>query len=333
MSFRVSAGVTWLPDNHAEIGMTKSEILLEVGTNELEILEFFIDDEGLSGGCERVYFGMNVAKVMQVIENPNLAPCDYAQHPSFLGVIPLREHILPIIDLSVWLGMNRGNSDFDLIIATEFSQSVNGFLVSGVTEILRVGWDQVKPPGTFLSQFVKAAIIGTVEHDGRFIQLLDMESILTDLNPDTMRDAAFSDVRAKERYPALVADDSQTILAMVVRNLTEANFKPITASNGQAAWDLLCGMRDHAKAEGADIRDLVRIVISDIEMPMLDGFTLTRRIKEDPVLGTIPVILYSSIITDDLRHKGEFVKADDQVSKPELHEMARRAINLIEGAA
>lgn len=312
--------------------MTQAEILLEVGTNELEILEFYIDEEGPAGECERVYFGMNVAKVMQVIEKPNLAPCDYAPHPSFLGVIPLREHILPIVDLGVWLGMKRAERDFDLVIATEFSQSVNGFLVSGVTEILRVGWNQVKPPGTFLSKFVRAAIVGTVEHGGRFIQLLDMESILTDLDPTLMADAGVSEVRAGECYPVLVADDSQTILKMVVRNLRAANFNPFTAGNGQEAWDTLCRLRERAEAETIDIHDLVRIVISDIEMPMLDGFTLTRRIKEDPVLGTIPVILYSSIITDELRHKGEFVRADDQVSKPELHEMARRAIRLIEGA-
>ncbi|MDD2853824.1 MAG: chemotaxis protein [Desulfuromonadaceae bacterium] len=313
--------------------MATSEILLETGTNELEILEFYIDETSAAGEQERVYFGMNVAKVMQVIENPNLAPCDYAQHPSFLGVIPLREHILPIIDLSVWLGMDRTDSNFDLIIATEFSQAVNGFLVSGVTEILRVGWGQVKPPGTFLSKFAKAAIIGTVEHDNRFIQLLDMESIISDLDPNMMKDAGISEVRAKQQYPVLIADDSQTILDMVTRNLRAANFRPITASNGQEAWDLLCKLRERAENEHLDIHDLVRIVISDIEMPMLDGFTLTKRIKEDPQLGKIPVILYSSIITDELRHKGEFVKADDQVSKPELHEMARRAIDLIEAAA
>jgi len=306
---------------------------LEVGTNELEILEFFIDEESPAGERERVYFGMNVAKVMQVIENPDLAPCDYAPHPSFLGVLQLREHILPIIDLSVWLGMNRPKSSFDLIIATEFSQSVNGFLVSGVTEIHRVGWDQVKPPGIFLSKIVKSAIIGTVERGDRCIQMLDMESIISDLDPEPMKDAGVSDVRAKHPYPALVADDSKTIIDMVTRNLREANFVPITASNGQAAWDTLCRLREQAGAEAIDIFDLVRIVISDIEMPMLDGFTLTKRIKNDPVLGKIPVILFSSIITPELRHKGEFVKADDQVSKPELHEMARRAINLIERAA
>jgi two-component system chemotaxis response regulator CheV len=311
--------------------MAKSEILLEVGTNELEILEFYIDEERVTGECERIYFGMNVAKVMQVFENPNLAPCDYAQHPSFLGVIQLREHVLPIIDLSIWLGMVRSKSDQGLIIATEFSQSVNGFLVSGVTEIHRVGWDRVKPPGVFLSKFVKSAIIGTVEHGDRCIQMLDMESIISDLDPEPMSDAGVSEVHAKHPYPVLVADDSKTILEMVTRNLREANFEPITASNGQAAWDTLSRLRERAEAEMVDIFDLVRIVISDIEMPMLDGFTLTKRIKDDPVLGKIPVILFSSIITPELRHKGEFVKADDQVSKPELHEMARRAINLIEG--
>ncbi len=313
--------------------MAQSEILLEVGTNELEILEFYIDEEKPGGGRERVYFGMNVAKVMQVIPSPNFPPCDYAPHPSFLGVIPLREHILPIIDVSVWLGMKRAKSDYDLVIATEFSQAVNGFLVSGVTEIHRVGWDQVKAPGTFLSRFAGAAIIGTVERPDHLIQLLDMESILTDLNPETMRLAAISQVHAKEHYPVLVADDSQPILEMITTNLRAANFEPFTVTNGQAAWDMMCRLRDRAKAEGRDIYQLVRIVISDIEMPMLDGFTLTKRIKEDPVLGKIPVILYSSIITAEQIHKGQFVKADDQVSKPELQQMASRAIALIETAA
>lgn len=313
--------------------MAKSEILLEVGTNELEILEFYIDEEQPGGGRERVYFGMNVAKVMQVIENPDLAPCAHAQNPSFLGVIPLREYILPVIDVSVWLGMRRAKNPYDLIIATEFSQAINGFLVSGVTEIHRVGWDQVKAPGNFLSRFAGAAIIGTVERPDHLIQLLDMESILNDLNPETMRMAAFSQVRAREKYPVLVADDSQPILEMITTNHRAANFEPFTVSNGQAAWDTICRLRDRATAEELDIYQLVRIVISDIEMPMLDGFTLTKRIKDDPVLGKIPVILYSSIITAEQIHKGAFVKADDQVSKPELHEMAKRAIALIEAPA
>ena len=142
--------------------MSKSEILLEVGTNELEILEFYVDEVKADGSSERIYFGMNVAKVREVIESPNLSRSDHAPHPSFLGTIPLREHILPVIDLSVWLGLERPLNKDDLVIVTEFSQSLNGFLVSGVTEIHRLGWDDVKPPVSFISQFTKAALIGTV---------------------------------------------------------------------------------------------------------------------------------------------------------------------------
>ena len=311
--------------------MAKSEILLEVGTNELEILEFFVDELKADGGSERIYFGMNVAKVREVIESPNLKRCEHAPHPSFLGTIPLREHMLPVIDLGVWLGLNTPLDKEDLVIVTEFSQSLNGFLVSGVTEIHRLGWDDVKPPIKFISRFTKAALIGTVEKEDRIIQLLDIESILSDLDPESIKKADYSEVFAAQPYPVLVVDDSETIREMVGKNLRIAKLQPILTDNGHEAWDALCRLREQATREDRDIYEFVRIVIADIEMPMLDGFTLTKRIKEDSVLGKLPVILYSSIITPALRHKGESVGADDQVSKPELHLMAKRALQLIEG--
>jgi two-component system chemotaxis response regulator CheV len=310
--------------------MSKSEILLEVGTNELEILEFYVDDNKDDGSVERVYFGMNVAKVREVIESPELTRSDHAPHPSFLGTVPLREHILPVIDLSVWLGLKKPLIQEDLVIVTEFSQSLNGFLVSGVTEIHRLGWDDVKPPVKFISRFTKAALIGTVEREDRIIQLLDVESILSDLDPESIKKADYSEVFASQPYPVLVVDDSETIREMVGKNLRVAKLTPTLTDNGQEAWDTLSRLRDQSISQDRDIYELVRIVIADIEMPMLDGFTLTKRIKEDPVLGKLPVILYSSIITPALRHKGEFVGADDQVSKPELHLMAAKALHLIE---
>ena len=310
--------------------MSKSEILLEVGTNELEILEFYVDEVKADGAVDRIYFGMNVAKVREVIESPNLTRCEHAPHPSFLGTIPLREHILPVIDLSVWLRLERPLDKEDLVIVTEFSQSLNGFLVSGVTEIHRLGWDDVKPPIAFISQFTKAALIGTVEREDRIIQLLDIESILSDLDPEMLKKADYSEVFASQPYPVMVVDDSETIREMVGKNLQVAKLAPFLSNNGHDAWETLCRLRDQAVGEGRDIYELVRIIIADIEMPMLDGFTLTKRIKEDSVLGKLPVILYSSIITPALRHKGEFVGADDQVSKPDLHLMAKRALDLIE---
>ncbi len=311
----------------------ETNILFEVGTNELEILEFYIDEnEGEGNDPGRTYFGMNVAKVMQVIEQPVLKDHKHDQHPSFLGIIQLREHALPLIDLSVWLGMERKKSPQDVVVVTEFSQAVTGFLVSGVTEIHRVGWDEVAPPEGFLGQVAIGCLIGTVKRGERIIQLLDLESVLADLDPTAVADAEHSKVKASRPYRVLIADDSPTIRQMVERNLRSANFLPEIVGDGRHALEVLLRYKARAEAEGKPITDLVAIVISDIEMPRMDGFTLTKNIKSDAVLGVLPVILYSSIITDELKHKGISVGADAQITKPEIHRMAERAIALIEGA-
>ncbi|QWR78416.1 chemotaxis protein [Candidatus Magnetomonas plexicatena] len=311
------------------IDQIKSEILLETGTNELEILEFYIDEESRLGQESRSFFGMNVAKVMQVIENPNLKPRDYAQNPCFLGTIPLRDHIVPIIDLSIWLGVQR-TADSGIIIITEFSKSVQGFLVSGVTEITRFQWKEVVPPGRFISHLGSKAIVGMVYAKDHFIQLLDLEHIISDLDPHSSLDSWKTTVRAQTQYRALIVDDSETIREIIRRNMEAANFKTKLLDNGQEALEYLKGLGKKGAAEGKDIIEYVDVVISDIEMPLLDGYTLTKNIKQDPYLQKIPVILYSSLITTELRHKGESVGADDQVSKPDLNEMAARAIKLIE---
>lgn len=307
----------------------QKEILLETGTNELEILEFFINEPKDDGTVETSYFGVNVAKVMQVIENPNLEPPESAPHPCYLGTIPLRGHILPVLDLSIWLGMDRARDPLDVVIVTEFSQSVTGFLVSGVTEIHRVGWPEVIPPQGLLSSFDANTIIGLVDIHDHFIQLLDLEHILSALDPTSMEASWAASVRSEDELFALVADDSATIRAMLKNNLEAANFRIKLANTGEEALKDLMALKATAEAEGKDIRDIVDIVISDIEMPRMDGFSLTKNIKEDPVLGKLPVILYSSIITDELRHKGESVRADAQIAKPEMERMAGLAIDLI----
>jgi len=127
--------------------MAKQEILLETGTNELELLEFFIQERDEDGGRPvPQYYGINVGKVMQVIETPRLNPPEAAPHPCFLGVISLRGMAVPVLDLSVWLGVDRVKSEYEVVMVTEFSQTVTGFLVSGVTEIHRVGWGEVVQP-------------------------------------------------------------------------------------------------------------------------------------------------------------------------------------------
>ncbi|MBF0538532.1 MAG: chemotaxis protein CheV [Nitrospirae bacterium] len=313
------------------IEQIKSQILLETGTNEFEILEFYIyEQSSVDGKTQPGYFGMNVAKVMQVIASPNLEKKDYSQNPCFLGTIPLRNLIVPVIDLSEWLGIERVLTNNEIVIITEFSKSVQGFLVSGVTEIHRVVWKDVIPPSDFINRVGASSIVGMVIKDDHFIQLLDLEHIISDLNPQSTEDMWKTNVRAQKNYMALIADDSPTIRLMLKKNLQGANFSTHIVNNGEEALVYLKQLAQKAGDEGRDINDLIDIVISDIEMPQLDGFTLTKNIKEDPRLKRLPVILYSSIITDELRHKGESVKADYQVSKPDLDKMAEMAIRLIE---
>jgi two-component system chemotaxis response regulator CheV len=311
--------------------MGKQGILLETGTNEFEILEFFIEEKLPAGkGTERNFFGINVAKVVEVIESPNLEVKDYSVNPCFLGTIPLRDMVLPIIDLSVWLGIERATHEHENIIVTEFSQSVQGFLVSGVIEIQRLTWKNLIPPGEYLRRMDTKSIIGVVDKGDHFIQLLDLEHIVSDLDPNLTKNLWKTTVKASKNYRVLVADDSPTIREMLEKNLKHSNFQVNVVNNGEEALNFLTDLKNQAMTENKKVNDFIEIVISDIEMPLLDGFTLTKKIKNDQDLKEIPVILYSSIITDELRHKGEAVQADVQVSKPELNKMAEMAIKLIE---
>ncbi|MBT4286005.1 MAG: chemotaxis protein CheV [Bacteroidetes bacterium] len=312
--------------------MSKPEILLETGTNEFEILEFFINEETIDnkeiGGN---YFGMNVAKVVEVIESPNLESKNYSVNPCFLGTIPLRDVVLPVIDLSIWLGMDRVKHRYENIIVTQFSNSIQGFLVSGVVEIQRLNWNELIPPGNFIRSMDTKSIIGMVDKGDHFIQLLDLEHIVSDLNPESIEELWKTEVKADQNYKTLVVEDSPTIRKMLEKNLKKSNFQVNMTNNGAEAEKYLENLKAQAKAENKTATDFLDIVICDIEMPLVDGFTLTKKIKEDTELQDLPVILYSSIITNELRHKGESVGADFQVSKPDMNQMAEMAIKLIEG--
>ena len=129
----------------------------------------------------------------------------------------------------------------------------------------------------------------------------------------------------------LVADDSPTIRQMVESNLRSALLSTELVGDGDAAWEKLLSFKELSRREGKPLSTYVEVVVSDIEMPRMDGFSLTKRIKSDEVLHVLPVILYSSIITEELRHKGLSVGADDQISKPELVKVAERVISLLQG--
>ena len=312
--------------------MQTTNILLESGTNELEIVEFYIN-ENVPGQDNPYtgYYGVNVAKVLEIIKKPKITEMPSVPHPAVLGAFNLRSTIIPLIDLSLWLGKGAIQEPDAKVIVTEFNKVTNGFMVSGVTRIHRLSWEQVEPPGNYISQFAANSITGVVRIEDRIIFLIDMEKIIAELNPELAVNFTDNlDITLDQQYTALVADDSDTIRNMLANVLKQANFKVIRARNGQEAWDNLLQIKSQATEENKKVTDYIHIVISDIEMPSVDGLNLTKRIKEDPELNVLPVILFSSLITDKTRHKGESVGADDQISKPEVGELAIRAKKLIE---
>lgn len=308
----------------------QSEILLETGTNEMEILEFYVDTG--SDKDSRHSFGINVAKVLEVIESPGLKPLESAPHPCHLGVISLRGEPLPVLDLAAWLQLDRITDEHEVILVTEINKLVTGFLVTGVTQIHRVHWDEVEPPSRYMADMDSNCITALVKLENHFVQILDLERLLAELDPSTRPQEIDSEALAGPKPKAFIADDSASIRKVLIQNLTKANFEVQAAGNGEQALQRLKAIKEEAESTGRPVTDWVDVVVSDVEMPSMDGYTLTRNIKEDPVLKVLPVILFSSLITDALRHKGDAVGADDQISKPEFGELAGRCLALIKSS-
>ncbi len=310
--------------------MEHTNILLESGTNELEIVEFFIDED--ENGNYRGYYGVNVAKVLEIIRRPSkITELPHLPHPSVLGAFKQRSGVIPLVDMSHWLGKKKIQNSDAKIIVTEFNNIINGFLVSGVNRIHRVSWEDVEPPGEYVSHFSDNSVIGVVKIEGRIIFLVDLEKIIGEIHPDSSLNLPSNlEGYAGGQYKALVADDSSLLRKMLGSMLQKAGFNVVELTNGGEAWEYIQELRKQCQDEGKKITAYLNIVISDIEMPTMDGMHLTKKIKEDSELKVLPVVLFSSLISEKLRHKGHSVGADDQISKPEVGELAQRATALIE---
>lgn len=329
--------------------MSQTNILLEAGTNELEVVEFYLDETILPGEktleemTEQVvgkqeakkyrgYYGVNVAKVVEIIRMPKVTELPEVQHESVLGAFNLRSRIIPLVDLVLWLGKRHTDSrEEPKTIVTEFNNVTTAFMVSGVNRIHRISWEQVEPPNPYMASVSSNTIVGVVKLEGRIVFLLDLEKVVANLNPKlSLRlDDLGNDWDASTGYRALVADDSALVREMQRDLLEKAGFKVIITTNGREAWDCLTTFKRRVEEEGRPLSDFVQVVVSDIEMPCMDGLNLTSRIKNDPTLKRLPVLLFSSLITEKLKHKGISVGADGQISKPEVATLARRAAALI----
>jgi two-component system chemotaxis response regulator CheV len=309
-----------------------TNILLEAGTNELEIVEFYLDEEnGADAAPYRGYYGVNVAKVLEIIRMPKVTELPEVQHAAVLGAFNLRSKIIPLVDLALWLEKKSAQSHEPKTIVTEFNAVTTAFMVSGVNRIHRISWEEVEPPNPYVAKASKDTVIGVVKLEGRIVFLLDLERIVSNLNPvlGLRLDDLGEDYDRSTRYRALVADDSALVREMLKDLLEKANFDVEVVYNGKEAWDRLLELKAKAESEKCRVTDYVQVMVSDIEMPVMDGHNLTKRIKDDPAMKNMPVLLFSSLITDKLRHKGVSVGADDQISKPEVTQLAKRALALI----
>lgn len=283
-------------------------ILLESGTNELEIVEFRIGNE---------WYGINVTKVREIV-NPLPVTQLPMQHDFIHGIIHLRGRVIPLVDLPQVVGDQTAPSKENKYIITEFNNHHTAFRVHEVSRIYRLGWNQVEKPNDMLSGKDGIAT-GLIKFEDRITILLDYEKIVIDIAPNLgiqkkEVDSSLAHLRAGKNI--LIAEDSATLRQLLLDCLNEAGYNStIILNDGLQAWQHLETM---AKSHKDKISQHIHLVISDIEMPQMDGLHLTKRIKENEFLGVLPVIIFSSLINDDIRHKGESVGANAQVSKPEI---------------
>jgi two-component system chemotaxis response regulator CheV len=298
-----------------------TNILLESGTNELEILEFTV------GGN---HYGINVAKVLEIMPYQQVTPVPNT-HPNVEGLFMPRDKIISVISLRKCLGYPTDDSQSGLLFITNFNNLDTAFHVDKVLGIHRVSWEQIHTPDSTISSGTGEAGIatGVLKMDDRLIVLLDFEKIISWINPETsLRVSDMDNYVTKDRSasPILLAEDSKLLMKLIQECLTKAGYTNlILCENGQEAWNKLRELE-----EQGDVLESVHCIITDIEMPQMDGHRLTKLVKSDDIMKNIPVIIFSSLINDEIRRKGEALGADAQLTKPEVGKLVDNVDRLVD---
>lgn len=294
-----------------------TKILLENGTNELEVLEFKLDGNA---------YGINVAKIKEIIPYQTVTPVPNA-HPSIEGIFMPRDTMITAIDLKNCL--QRGTTEANgLFIITNFNKLDIAFHVDSVVGIHRVSWRDIIKPGTTVSTTEDGVSTGIIKFEDRLIIILDFEKIVTDINPETglkLTDIEELGERQRNNVPILIAEDSPLLNKLIVDSLHKAGYANlIHTENGQQAYDVI----QECKKEGT-LKEHVQCIITDIEMPIMDGHRLTKLVKSDDDTKHIPVVIFSSLVNDEMRKKGEALGANAQLSKPEIGNLVRTVDELV----
>ena len=313
--------------------MANHNILLETGTNELELIEFAVQFKNADGEVLEQPMGINVIKVREIIRMPELTRLpDLAE--GVIGILNLRGKIIPAFDLGFLLYGTDCVENGQRMIVAEFNGIRIGLIVHSVNRIHRISWSQVMPPTSINSiDSESTSVVGIVNKDEKTILMIDVEKIVADVNTELALSAAsLEEDNFGKNLKVIIAEDSSTIRNLIINELSKVGFQISSNFDGLAAWNQLSAIEEKVHS-GERLENLVNLVITDIEMPQMDGFTLIKNIKESEILKLLPVLIFSSMITEDNRHKGESVGADAQLTKPEIGRLLSKSKELLGLAA
>lgn len=285
----------------------ETNILMESGTNELEVLEFTVGNN---------HYGINVAKIKEIVQFNTVTPVPNS-HPCVEGIFMPRDLMITVVDLAkVIKAQPSPDMSKDMFIITNFNQLNVAFHVHTVVGIHRVSWADIIKPDSTISTADSGIATGIVKINNQLIVILDFERIVSDISPETgLKVSEIDNLENRKRNNShiVIAEDSPLLIKLISDSLSKAGYSNLTlCNNGQEAWDYL------NKMKCGDVPGDVKCIITDIEMPLMDGHRLTKLVKSDNDLKSIPIVIFSSLINEQMRAKGESLGADVQLSKPEI---------------
>ena len=294
-------------------------ILLESGTNELEILEFKVGNN---------HYGINVAKIREILPYTKAVPVPNSD-PCIEGIFMPRDEIITSINLAKVLNLRESaDESADLYVVTYFNHTNAAFHVHSVVGINRVSWTEILKPDAALNAQGNGVATGIVKLNGRLIILLDFEKIIADISPETtlkIEDVEKLGARERNELPILIAEDSPLLSHLLQDCLKKAGYSNLIVNmDGQDAWEKITAFQEQGV-----LADKVKLVITDIEMPRMDGHHLTKLIKSTSKTSFLPVIIFSSMISDEMMKKGTSLGADAQITKPEIGTLVSEIDRLI----
>jgi two-component system, chemotaxis family, chemotaxis protein CheV len=297
------------------------------GANRLEILLFNL---GLNTQTARKeVYGLNVFKIREVMHVPQLALAP-DMPPGVKGMISLRGQIIPVIDLAHYLAI-QASEQSKILIVTEFNRSIQGFLVDSVERIQQLAWNDIKVPPPMIANRLGGLVTAVTElEDGRIVIIIDVEKILSDTLGKGEDNSTFDGIeKIKNTSKVLYADDSSAARNQIAKTLDALGIKHISAKNGEEAWDRLLEIAEQAKIRNVPTSELLQLVLTDIEMPGMDGYVLARKIKDDNRFNGIPVVIHSSLSANSNIAIGKSVGVDAYVSKFHPQELAKALLPFI----